>query len=1052
MAELPTGTVTFLFTDIEGSTRLLKLLRDGYGAVVAEHRHLLRAAFAEHGGAEIDSQGDSFFVAFRRAKHAVAAAAAAQRALQAHDWPEGAQVRVRMGIHTGEAEFEDGRYHGIAVHRGARIMAAAHGGQVLLSQTTRDVLEDEEADQPSLSLRDLGEQRLKDLDRPVRLYQLVIAGIPSGFPSLRGVGPPQSRPARGLLKRRRAVLGAGLVTAAGLTAGLVLALDHSANALSAVDPNSVGVLDATGRHINAQVPVGDAPTGVAYGDGAIWVTNAESNTVSRIDPTRNDVRQTIDVGVSPSGIAVGNHAVWVANSYDGMVSRIDTATNHVVQCCIRVGSGPAGVAYGAGSVWVTNANDGTVSRIDSRSGETIRTIPAGAGAGAIAFGEGSVWVANKQTGSLSQIDPGTNDVVQTIYVGNGPSAVAVGAGSVWVANGLDGTVSRINPETPSVADTIHVDAGPRGLGVSPDGGAVWVSNEFSRTVSQIEPSRNEVVRTLEVGNQPEGIAVNVRGAPFVAVRASAGSHRGGTLRLQTATPDVGPVDTATGGPALNVLATSDGLTTYKKVGGVDGTQLVPDLATSLPVPTDGGKTYTFHLQRGVRYSTGALVEPQDSRRGIERVFALQTKVKGACFACYYTGIVGAAACQKEAEHCDLSKGIVANADRHMVTFHLISPDPEFLDKLAQPAASAVPAGLPAKEFKRDSFPATGPYKVTSYTKREVKLVRNPYFREWSKGAQPDGFPDKIVWKLGVSPKTQVRRLLRGQADGVLSQAPPELVPRLETEYPSQVHIDPVAATDWFFLNTRVPPFNDVRVRRALNYATDRNEVVALPGFGQPFRPTCQVLPPNFPGYKPYCPYTLDRSPSGEPDLIRARQLVKASRTAGTRVTVWACSPSKCFENPSIGRYFVSLLNSLGYRARLKVVPDFLADYLPAVLDSRRRIQAGSAGWGADFPTASNFINTNLSCSSFHPASRSNGNMTEFCDRKIDGEIRRAVRLRITDPVGANELWAKIDHEIIDQSPLVPLGNPISVDILSKRVGNYQYNPFWRMLIDQVWVQ
>src|SRR5438128_968654 len=123
MPDLHGGTVTFLFTDIEGSTALLKQLRERYGQVVAEHRELLRRAFAEHAGEEIDSQGDAFFVAFRRAKHAVAAAAAAQRALQTHAWPEDVRLRVRIGIHTGEAELEDGRYHGVAVHRAARIAA-----------------------------------------------------------------------------------------------------------------------------------------------------------------------------------------------------------------------------------------------------------------------------------------------------------------------------------------------------------------------------------------------------------------------------------------------------------------------------------------------------------------------------------------------------------------------------------------------------------------------------------------------------------------------------------------------------------------------------------------------------------------------------------------------------------------------------------------------------------------------------------------------------------------------------------------------------------------
>jgi class 3 adenylate cyclase len=136
MTELPSGTVTFLFTDVEGSTRLLKQLRDGYGELLAEHRRILRTAFAEHGGQEIDTQGDAFFVAFRRAKDAALAASAGQRALAAHPWPKGADCRVRMGMHTGEPTVGDEGYHGLGVHRAARIMAAGHGGQILLSQAT----------------------------------------------------------------------------------------------------------------------------------------------------------------------------------------------------------------------------------------------------------------------------------------------------------------------------------------------------------------------------------------------------------------------------------------------------------------------------------------------------------------------------------------------------------------------------------------------------------------------------------------------------------------------------------------------------------------------------------------------------------------------------------------------------------------------------------------------------------------------------------------------------------------------------------------------------
>src|SRR5437867_13184755 len=171
MRQLPTGTVTFLFTDIEGSTRLLQELGGRYADALAEHRRLLREAFVHHGGIEVDTQGDAFFVAFSRAKDALAAAMQAQQALA--DTP----IRVRIGLHTGEPVVTDEGYVGIDVHRAARIAAAGHGGQVLVSQTTRDLLD------ADAELRDLGEHRLKDLSEPQRLYQLG----PADFPPLRSL-------------------------------------------------------------------------------------------------------------------------------------------------------------------------------------------------------------------------------------------------------------------------------------------------------------------------------------------------------------------------------------------------------------------------------------------------------------------------------------------------------------------------------------------------------------------------------------------------------------------------------------------------------------------------------------------------------------------------------------------------------------------------------------------------------------------------------------------------------------------------------------------------
>src|SRR6266702_5287643 len=183
MPDLPVGTVTLLFTDIEGSTRLLQQLGERYPDVLSECRHLLRRAFQQHNGHEVDTQGDSFFVAFARARDALEASADAQRALANYDWPNGMMVPVRVGLHTGEPSRTAEGYVGLDVNYAARIMSSGHGGQVLLSRTTCELVKHDLPE--DVSLRDMGEHRLKDLQHPSRLFQLVIAGLPSDFPPLK---------------------------------------------------------------------------------------------------------------------------------------------------------------------------------------------------------------------------------------------------------------------------------------------------------------------------------------------------------------------------------------------------------------------------------------------------------------------------------------------------------------------------------------------------------------------------------------------------------------------------------------------------------------------------------------------------------------------------------------------------------------------------------------------------------------------------------------------------------------------------------------------------
>ena len=308
MVELPSGTVTFLFTDIEGSTGLLKKLGREYDTVLEDHQRILRESFAAHGGREVDTQGDSFFVAFGSAGDAVASTADAQQALAGHQWPEGGEVRVRMGLHTGEPRPAGEGYVGFGVHRAARIGAVGHGGQVLLSNATRELVEDELP--PNVEIRDLGAFELKDLDRPERLYQLEIEGLPNTFPHLKARQVAEPRHVR-----RRTVLVAlgGVLAAAAVAIAIMAQTGGSDDGTAGVhDGGHVLAVDAATGEIDRRIPAGRTPSAVAAGDGAVWVVDADARTLIRIDEESGDA-ETLATGATPTDVAVAPGAVWVAN-------------------------------------------------------------------------------------------------------------------------------------------------------------------------------------------------------------------------------------------------------------------------------------------------------------------------------------------------------------------------------------------------------------------------------------------------------------------------------------------------------------------------------------------------------------------------------------------------------------------------------------------------------------------------------------------------------------------------------------------------------------------
>jgi peptide/nickel transport system substrate-binding protein len=531
--------------------------------------------------------------------------------------------------------------------------------------------------------------------------------------------------------------------------------------------------------------------------------------------------------------------------------------------------------------------------------------------------------------------------------------------------------------------------------------------------------------------------------------ASSSGKAGGTLVTVAKAAPSGSPD-----PQINytlqewqlLIITHDGLVGFKRASGTEGTKLVPDLATSVPKPTNGGKTYTFTLRKGIKFSDGKELKASDVKYTFERLFKIGSSPNAGT---WYNVIVGGDACVKSPKTCNLDKGVVVNDAKGTVTFHLTKGDPEFLDKLAVPFGFILPTGTPNKEIQIPPA-GTGPYKFVQYNpNKQIKLVRNTFFKEWSKDAQPNGNPDVIIQKFGLSAEAEVTQVENGQADWVFDTPPADRLNEISTKYGNQVHVNPLTAVWYVAMNVRIPPFNNLKARQAVNYATDRNALVKIYGGPKLAVPTCQILPPNFPGYKPYCPYTKNPG-SGKwtaPDMKKARQLVAASGTKGATVKV---NTDTVETDKAIGLYFVGLLNQLGYKAQLQALsPDIQYPYCQ---NSKNKVQFCWSSWYQDYPAASDFLNVLLGCASFVPNSNASPNLSEFCDKGIQAQMDQALQQGITDPSGANQKWEAIDKAVTDQAPWVSMFNPKYIDFLSKRVKGYQFSPQWYFLLAQASVK
>ena len=650
-------------------------------------------------------------------------------------------------------------------------------------------------------------------------------------------------------RRRGLALAAAAVSLAIVGVLTILASGGSVTALDA-GPNSLAEIDPGSDTVVGTVAVGDVPGTIAFGSGSLWVANLGDRTISQINPSGLQTLRTIALGRTPTSLAASASGIWVvesdADSSTVSVSRIDPQFDDIAateRLANVVPGGPGAVAARGSLVWVAPSS-GVLTRLDANTGRILQQLDPNSNPTGVAIGDGAVWVTDSDANNVTRIEPGASPTA--VAVGNGPSALAAGAGSVWVADSLADELTRIDQRTAAVTASIGVGRSPGSVAVG--AGAVWVTDRGDGAIVRIDPRTDRVTARIKLGGSPQAIAI-ADGRVWVTVDARTPPREpatGGTLRIET----LGPVDYMD--PALAytrvswqvLYATCAKLLNYPDTSGAPGGQLTPEVAQALPTRSPDGKTYTFTIRSGFRFSppSDQPVTAQTFKYTIER--SLNPRMDGPLDS-EFTDMVGAAAYMTgKARHI---AGVVAQQDR--LTIHLIAPEPDIVSRLAQTPFCAVPTDTPLDPSGVPVIPMAGPYYVTSYTPgQSLVLTRNPNYA----GSRPHS----LAWielTLGVSPQRAVADIERGAADyTTISGEPVSTVSALASALAARYGPSSRAADrgrqqyfegtqpelDYLVLNTHRALFSDVQLRRAVNYAIDRR-ALARPGND---RPTDSYLP------------------------------------------------------------------------------------------------------------------------------------------------------------------------------------------------------------------
>jgi peptide/nickel transport system substrate-binding protein len=451
---------------------------------------------------------------------------------------------------------------------------------------------------------------------------------------------------------------------------------------------------------------------------------------------------------------------------------------------------------------------------------------------------------------------------------------------------------------------------------------------------------------------------------------------------------------------------------YKHVNGPDGATIVPYLAQALPKISNGGKTYTMTLRKGLKYSDGTAVKASDFRASIERDFKVDSPGVG-----FFSNIVGADTFSKTKKgHIT---GITTDDKTGKITIKLTQPQGDFQNILATTFAALVPASSPAKDQSTHPLPSTGPYMIQSYKpNKKAIVVRNPQWKSNAgKGISdvPNGNPDKMTFDILGDPGVALTRTLKGQDDYDFQQPPPDRLGTLQSKYSDQTKVYTPANTYYFFMNNRLKPFDDVRVRQAVNYAINRQALVRI--YGGLANPTENILPPTYPQYQKHTLYPYN--------LAKAKKLIQQAGVKGMAVTVWNHDRG---QDPKATAYLTDVLNSIGLKAKEKIINSSV--YWTTIGNQNTKAQIGFADWFQDYPHPLDWFDVLLNGTRI--TQTHNNNYSNFDNKAVNAKIA-ALKKQTNLSSSVNDQWKALDKQVMQQGAWAPFINRQFVDTFNSDI-------------------